>query len=482
MVLGLALLLRLPHLSGSFWLDEAAQALESARPFSQQLQIKNDFQPPLLHLITHFALKLGSSEWWLRSIGALIPGLGSIYLTYLLAKHKLNRKTAILTSFLLAISSLHIFYSQELRPYSLPALWAAASWWAIVGSQHAWLAIFTALGLYSSYLYPFVILGQFVYLAFKFFNSKPKFFKNILDSDWAKHGLSISLGSLAFMPWLPYFFEQLSTGQALRLTLPDWSTAVSIPQLKALPLVLGKFLYGLVDLEINASFILTSLLWLGLLSALVWQNFIKKPTKSLSAQTKDNLLIVICWWLLPLLISWIISFVVPVVRPKRLLLLLPGFYLGLAWIITYQKSLLSKIFASLTIIIFLIGTANIYTNPNIQREDWRSLVAQVESTYPTNSALVVAYQDAYSPWRWYSQNIIPVYSLGKLSVTQVENLSEQLSPAWQYQTIITFDYLADLTDPDRQVQQSIKQAGYKPTDLLDFPQIGYTRIFEKSSR
>ena len=44
-----ALLLRLILINSSFWLDEAAQALESIRPLSQQLQIQNDFQPPLYH-------------------------------------------------------------------------------------------------------------------------------------------------------------------------------------------------------------------------------------------------------------------------------------------------------------------------------------------------------------------------------------------------------------------------------------------------
>lgn len=46
LILLLALALRLPLLGGSFWLDEAAQYLESARPFSQQLAIREDFQPP----------------------------------------------------------------------------------------------------------------------------------------------------------------------------------------------------------------------------------------------------------------------------------------------------------------------------------------------------------------------------------------------------------------------------------------------------
>jgi hypothetical protein len=49
----IGLFLRLPLLTGSFWLDEAAQALESTRPIGQQLALDHDFQPPLYHFLVH---------------------------------------------------------------------------------------------------------------------------------------------------------------------------------------------------------------------------------------------------------------------------------------------------------------------------------------------------------------------------------------------------------------------------------------------
>ena len=49
----LALGIRLIHLSQSFWLDEAAQALESARPLTEQFELSGDFQPPLFHLLVY---------------------------------------------------------------------------------------------------------------------------------------------------------------------------------------------------------------------------------------------------------------------------------------------------------------------------------------------------------------------------------------------------------------------------------------------
>ena len=129
-VIILAAALRIPQLGGSFWLDEAAQVLESARPMSQQLNIRDDFQPPLLHLILHFALYISKEEWWLRTIGAVVPGLLSILGTMLIAKHLLPKPQqlggSVFVGLLLATNSFHLFYSQELRQYALPT--ALAVW------------------------------------------------------------------------------------------------------------------------------------------------------------------------------------------------------------------------------------------------------------------------------------------------------------------------------------------------------------------
>jgi len=162
LILIFALLLRLPLLTGCFWLDEAAQALESVRPFSQQLEIINDFQPPLLHYLVHFAAKVTITEWWLRLWGALIPGLVTIWATIKLGEKLFNKQVGLTAGLLLATSSFHVFYSQELRPYSLPAMWAMLSTLLLFKKDFSWwqFAGITILGLYSSYLYPFLLLPQ----------------------------------------------------------------------------------------------------------------------------------------------------------------------------------------------------------------------------------------------------------------------------------------------------------------------------------
>src|SRR3989344_3953301 len=127
-ILTLALLLRLPLLNSSFWLDEAAQALESVRPWSQQLRIAADFQPPLIHLLVHGLMKISIAEWWLRWWVATLPGLGMVSITYWLGRQLFNKQVGWWAALLVATNSFHIFYSQELRPYALTGFWVCLSW------------------------------------------------------------------------------------------------------------------------------------------------------------------------------------------------------------------------------------------------------------------------------------------------------------------------------------------------------------------
>lgn len=81
LILILAFVLRLINLNQSFWLDEAAQVIESARPLSAQFSIVSDFHPPLFHLILHFWMMLGNSEVWIRLLPVSL-GVATVYLIY----------------------------------------------------------------------------------------------------------------------------------------------------------------------------------------------------------------------------------------------------------------------------------------------------------------------------------------------------------------------------------------------------------------
>lgn len=485
-VLALALALRIPLLNGSFWLDEAAQALESSRPLKQQLDIIPDFQPPLLHLILHGAIQFTRHEWWLRTVGALIPGLITIAATYFIGKRIFNKKAGTVASFLLATSSFHIFYSQELRPYSLPAMFATLSWLFLINPamffktkivQWMGYGLLTTLGLYSSYLYPFLFLSQAVYII-------------LFKRGWLKSFLANSIGAaLAFAPWLPTFLKQLKTGQQLRQTLPGWEEVVSLTQFKALPLSVGKFLYGVIDLDINFRFAAVTALVAILTGVLLVAKIYKKTTKNEpSTKLKQALNISLIWFLVPLITAWLVSFVVPVVRPKRLLLIQPGFYLifGVVIASTIQaaKMTLAKTLAiTLLILLTALNISSIYqyySQAKYQREDWRSLHQEISVRFPENQTIVIfSFDKPFAPWRWYNQGQFDSLATGRNSIDEVDNLNETFKPIYDYQYVLVFDYLRDLTDPENQVLQTIESYGYQTVGFIQRPGLGFVRIYSK---
>lgn len=485
-ILILALILRLPLLNGSFWLDEAAQALESIRPFSQQLDIIPDFQPPLLHYIAHFAAYLSHSEWWLRSWGALIPGLITIWGTYKVGvlflsnenKSKKSKSTHQLTplfaALLMAISSFHIFYSQELRPYSLPAMWATLGTLFVLklvkrNDFGNWLVfiIISILGLYSSYLYPFIFLTQLLYLIYK------KQTKGAL--------LTGLVSALALAPWLPTFSKQLAAGQALRLQLPGWEKVVSIPLFKALALVEAKFTYGVMDISATSFFIITFLI-LMIFAVYALSVFIKQANKD-QKRAGLNLLF---FYLFPLITAWLVSIFIPVVRPKRLLFLMPYFFLLISLPLDFPlKKLKSNwvghlIFPITVLVIQLIGTYQYYTRPELQREDWRGLKQEIIAKFPKNNAVAVfSFDESFAPWRWYAPGEIDELATGKLHIQDVENLVTTLKPITNYRYVLVFDYLRTLTDPDDILVTEVENFGYEGRGVLDYPGIGFVRIYAK---
>jgi len=114
-----ALLLRLPNLNESLWFDEL---------WSTRLKLRNlvllsnsvlfDVHPPFYSIFMYVWVKLfGDTELSIR-MPPLIFGISSIFMAYALAVKLADKKTAFLTSLLLCLSPVHIWYSQEARSYS----------------------------------------------------------------------------------------------------------------------------------------------------------------------------------------------------------------------------------------------------------------------------------------------------------------------------------------------------------------------------
>jgi len=254
--------------------------------------------------------------------------------------------------------------------------------------------------------------------------------------------------------------------------------------------------------------------WFG--SVLQGITFISKFTNLVSGnsdlaakrkKTLDTFIFASCWFLVPFISAWLISWFVPVVSPKRLLFALPGFYLFLFAAIDFvyskytekvqsqeissfiskvvvQPATLVKVWLFLTLLLINIGTLSMYwTNPQYQRENWRALEQQVVADFPASSTILVfGFTGELSPWAWYDTQDLPHIATGYLTTaTAQENAIQKIKQVSDYEYVLVFDYLRDLTDPEDTIIKQVEMLGYSQVTVLDYPNIGFVRVFTRPS-
>lgn len=118
-ILTAGFLLRLPQLNSSLWFDELwSTSMRLGGLSALARTVVTDNHPPFFSVFIFLWARLfGESEISLR-LPSLIFGVSSIFLVYAIALRYADRKTALLSSLLLCLSSVHIWYSQEARLYS----------------------------------------------------------------------------------------------------------------------------------------------------------------------------------------------------------------------------------------------------------------------------------------------------------------------------------------------------------------------------
>ena len=118
-VLGFAL--RIFHIDfQSLWIDELLVILKAEQKSLLEIieASKVDVHPPLYDYLIHFWIYFGKTAATLRFF-SLIFGVGSIPVIYLVGKKIYDEKVGLTAAFILTIWPFSIWYSQEVRPYTL---------------------------------------------------------------------------------------------------------------------------------------------------------------------------------------------------------------------------------------------------------------------------------------------------------------------------------------------------------------------------
>ncbi|MHB9126479.1 MAG: glycosyltransferase family 39 protein, partial [Armatimonadota bacterium] len=170
---------------------------------------KMAFHPPLYFLTVYYWFRLGDSEWMLR-FPSVVYGVASVPVMYALANRLFGRRTAAICAGVLAVSPIHIWYSQEARMYSLQLLLGLAStlffvriWQERRPIDGALWVLFTVLGLFAHIGTAFLLAAQGIFALLAAAKNRKRF------AAWLSAQMLVAL---AFSPWLVRLWEARTGG------------------------------------------------------------------------------------------------------------------------------------------------------------------------------------------------------------------------------------------------------------------------------
>lgn len=478
LIIFFSIILRLISLNQSFWLDEAAQAVLSAKPIFQ-VNYGADFQPPLYYILMHFWMKLGIREEWLLRLPSVFFGVSTVLLSYYFFKKLFDKKVGFMAAILLATAPYHIYFSQEFRMYSFFTFLMLLSWLFLWEKKWVWYGITILFSVFTHYFAFLAIISQFTYIL-------------LIKGERRRYALTLLISLLPFLFWLPTLQKQLQTVGNLISLWPKWNQVAGVSFLKFPFLFLAKTTVGMIS-PANKLFyagivFIISLILLFSVSRILYLVFSKNSKYSKYKILNTKYLLLFCYLFIPLILAWFSGLFVSANSPHRLIFVLPAFYgilvAGMLYIkepFKLAKRSSEKIKVGLIVILILsnISFSLLYLlNSKYHRENWRDAVAYTDSRIGESSIVLSEYIGPWAPIAWYSQK--PEKYLGASTQMYLtdESIKKRLDPyIFNTKYFILYTYLFELSDPQKKVENFLLNKNYHVTEEKDFRGVGIIKTF-----
>lgn len=457
------------HLLGaqSLWHDEGNSYVQATRPLDEiAANAARDIHPPLYYwMLAIWRGVAGESEFALRFPSAF-ASLITVALTYAIGRRLFAPMAGFAAAVFITLNTFSIYYAQETRMYALLGLWAAASIFALIlfferpsKSRALALAIINALGLWTQYSFPFVMIAQGIAALAWMLNHHQRQTLRVLGLYIAANLLTIAL----YLPWLPTALTQVTS----------WTnTGNPMPMAEALHIILSWFAFGITAQTIPLS-IVVIVLAVGLLT------FNYKPQWA--------------WWRMSLII---LLAVVPtgiflalgLFREANLKFLITaqiGFALWLGrgvWILydlpriikmrraTVKHERITELapkLAAIACVLWLItnqwgGIDSIYHDDAYQRADYRAIAAQLSAEATAADAIILNAPNQEEVFNYYYHGVTPVYALPRgLGGDDAATRAEVEQILADHPRVFVIFWGEAERDPNRMVEVTLDQNAYE---------------------
>ncbi|MFH1904417.1 MAG: glycosyltransferase family 39 protein [bacterium] len=419
LILFLGCVLRFINLEGRcFWCDEFESyniALQSVSSTLSSL-IRNTPHIPLYYTLLHFWLMLGTSDTLTRTFSSIF-GVMTILISYHFFKKMFDRKVALLSVFLLAISPFHIMFSRIVREYALTCFLSVCSmfsFWLVISAKsnrfYKWLiyGVVSFLLVYTHYYCWFIIIAQAIFVlvykrdklrlwimtnAIIFIFFLPWIALNLwfrLKGEWGSVLATYASSTFGYFIKAAYFFYSFTLGQ----TVYPFNLYIVVPLLVVFSIV---FIYGVIYLLRE------------------------------HGQYKK----IILFWLF---IPFIIGLFMPACAPRQLLLILPAFCVILAAGIVRMRYKWGRwIVGAVIILTFAYSNYNYFTNRQYFDVDmvtpWRAITDEITVNEQKDDVVLLGRLMECFPL--YYRGNLPIYRINPFDKPeQIKKYGEKHKRLW----------------------------------------------------
>ncbi|WP_338724342.1 glycosyltransferase family 39 protein [Pseudomonas tolaasii] len=398
-ILALAMAVRFYGLTAAaIWGDEGSSLLLSEYAMDDLwFHAAHDVHPPLYFFMLRGWIEVfGDGIWSIRGMSA-IPGVVAVGVGVWLTRQLSTRRAAVLAGVLLALFPSAVRYSQEVRMYSLLAVWLLGAtlvlvYWVRQPARTRYLAgyvLLMAAGFYTHYFTALCVLVHWAYLGLLCPAQAPGQRLILRPSWWGANALIVAL----YLPWLPNLLdlvqhvEQLKVGGDI-----GWEDPVS---LISVPSMIWQF--TLQDEGIGfwqPLFWLFPLLLIAVAVATAWQDRERHHPARLLA----------LFFLLPLLLVYAVSFVSPVFIERYLTVYALGLPILVALAIDRLPARLGWLGAALFVLFVGVELLGLKNNATVDVHDqFNTPVEFVNRNYQEDDRIVLSDMMWYLSYVYYDQ-------------------------------------------------------------------------------
>jgi uncharacterized membrane protein len=458
-IMAIALVVRLISLNQSLWLDEAVQVWASKLPLTSYFNnfLATDFNPPLYYLFIHYWIKLaGNSEIAVR-LPSVMFGVISIFVFYkIINLIKISDTSKKLSILLLATSPLHVYYSQEARPYILASLGFLISIYSLLklkreenGQNFALLIFGLVISFFSHYM-TILALPFFLYYLLKLYRiNRSRKYVYLLGFIFI----------IFFILYLPILNKQLGVSSHFFEKYPIWNKVIGGFGLKEIALLFIKFISGRVGFDNKIVYVMVN----GISCLFFWGLFALGLKNQKGEAKYFNFLFAGIFSL-----ALLLSLKIHIFSYFRLFFLLPIFYLGIGLGFQTLSKSWQKLAAPGLILINLIFLSLYLFFPSNQRENWKKALAFTQNEKPNQVLIMSQVSKAYE---YYDSNKLNYYLIANpdyFTDTALRNNNR----------IALFSYGLPIFDPQDKIRKKLNKSNYKLIKGDSFNQVG-VEIWEK---